>query len=372
MFKEPERRYQNAAELAADLDRFLNDEPITARPPSLTYKWGKRIKKNKWTFTAVSAAVVILLSFGAYYWIQWYKQFGGWELVYHKDFTDPDVDLNDLSFHRFDIETESEKIKPFPVSEKGMVVSSGNMLWLRDVKAEGYVRVEIVMEGAHDVELFINTQKKQTAKWSMAPRGYAAKFGAFGVIHALCINREAQWPSITYGVKDSLQAEGTCTLGIERFDGMLYLLINGRRVYMRSDTLPLRGEGFENIGFRSWGDTTIVRTITVYRRRLAMRTTPVLAGDALYEKGYLKDAFLKYLTVAEDFKDTLYEPESLCKAYLVSQEIEGISEQDREMVFSRMNSRYSDTDYFIQMQEARASALWRRGKYSASLAQLPQ
>jgi serine/threonine protein kinase len=113
MFKEPGNRYQTAADLANDLDRFLNDEPITARPPSLTYKWGKRIKKNKWAFTSAALIVVLLASFGAYYWIQWYKQFGGWELVYEKDFTDPDVDLSDLLFHLTDLETESEGIKPF-------------------------------------------------------------------------------------------------------------------------------------------------------------------------------------------------------------------------------------------------------------------
>jgi len=43
--RDPAHRYQTAAELAADLQRYLNDEPIKARPPSVVeraVKWAKR------------------------------------------------------------------------------------------------------------------------------------------------------------------------------------------------------------------------------------------------------------------------------------------------------------------------------------------
>lgn len=43
--KAPEKRYVTAKELAADLERFLNDEPIKAQPPSLSDRmgrWGRR------------------------------------------------------------------------------------------------------------------------------------------------------------------------------------------------------------------------------------------------------------------------------------------------------------------------------------------
>lgn len=57
--KEPERRYDTAAELAADLDRFLRDEPILARPPSRRYQWLKFAKRNR---SAVSLAFAALIS----------------------------------------------------------------------------------------------------------------------------------------------------------------------------------------------------------------------------------------------------------------------------------------------------------------------
>ena len=58
--KEKERRYGSAAELAADLRRYLADEPITARPSSALYQPGKYARRNKAFMGAVAAVAVVL------------------------------------------------------------------------------------------------------------------------------------------------------------------------------------------------------------------------------------------------------------------------------------------------------------------------
>ena len=63
MAKEPERRYASAGELAADLRRWLNGEPILARPVGLltrTYRWCRR----KPTVAALAASVLAVLVIG--------------------------------------------------------------------------------------------------------------------------------------------------------------------------------------------------------------------------------------------------------------------------------------------------------------------
>lgn len=45
--KEPTRRYQSAAMMADDIDRYLNGYPIQARPPSTIYQVGKLITRHK-------------------------------------------------------------------------------------------------------------------------------------------------------------------------------------------------------------------------------------------------------------------------------------------------------------------------------------
>lgn len=56
MHPEPDRRYDSAAALSDDLDRFLNGLPVQARPDSLGYRARKFVSRNRWA-VATSAAV---------------------------------------------------------------------------------------------------------------------------------------------------------------------------------------------------------------------------------------------------------------------------------------------------------------------------
>jgi tetratricopeptide (TPR) repeat protein len=57
--KEPARRYSTAAEVAEDVERFLTQRPIHARPPSALYRTGKFARRHR---TAVAAAAGVLVS----------------------------------------------------------------------------------------------------------------------------------------------------------------------------------------------------------------------------------------------------------------------------------------------------------------------
>jgi WD40 repeat protein len=68
--KEPSRRYPTAAALADDLRRYLNDEPITARPAGRlerVWKWAKRRPAHAGLATVSVAAVVALFASGWYF-----------------------------------------------------------------------------------------------------------------------------------------------------------------------------------------------------------------------------------------------------------------------------------------------------------------
>jgi eukaryotic-like serine/threonine-protein kinase len=61
--KDRTRRYESASGFAADLNRYLGDEPITARPPSTLYRFQKLVRRNQTIFIA-SGAVLVSLIFG--------------------------------------------------------------------------------------------------------------------------------------------------------------------------------------------------------------------------------------------------------------------------------------------------------------------
>ncbi|HNO77879.1 MAG TPA: serine/threonine-protein kinase [Phycisphaerae bacterium] len=59
--KDREHRYQSASEMAADLRRFLADEPIVARPASAVYQFRKFARRNKGLVTGLGVALVVLI-----------------------------------------------------------------------------------------------------------------------------------------------------------------------------------------------------------------------------------------------------------------------------------------------------------------------
>jgi tetratricopeptide (TPR) repeat protein/predicted Ser/Thr protein kinase len=61
MERDRARRYQSASDLAADIGRYLRDEPILARPPSRAYKVRKFVARNRALVTGATLAVLALI-----------------------------------------------------------------------------------------------------------------------------------------------------------------------------------------------------------------------------------------------------------------------------------------------------------------------
>jgi len=59
--KQPERRYRSVAELDEDIRRFLNSEPILARPPGTLYVLRKKLSRNRRWLTLAAAVVALAL-----------------------------------------------------------------------------------------------------------------------------------------------------------------------------------------------------------------------------------------------------------------------------------------------------------------------
>jgi serine/threonine protein kinase len=71
--KDRARRYETATALAAEVQRYMKNEPIQARPPSKIYLFQKLLRRHKFLFAsagAVSGALLIGLGLSTWLWIK--------------------------------------------------------------------------------------------------------------------------------------------------------------------------------------------------------------------------------------------------------------------------------------------------------------
>jgi eukaryotic-like serine/threonine-protein kinase len=59
--KDRTRRYETANGVAADIKRFLNQEPVVARPPSTAYRLQKLVRRNRLAFAAITSVAAVLV-----------------------------------------------------------------------------------------------------------------------------------------------------------------------------------------------------------------------------------------------------------------------------------------------------------------------
>ena len=68
--KDRNRRYETANGLALDIQRFIDSEPVLARPPSQLYRFKKLVRRNRMVFAAAGAvAMALLLGLGLSTWL---------------------------------------------------------------------------------------------------------------------------------------------------------------------------------------------------------------------------------------------------------------------------------------------------------------
>ena len=71
--KDRNRRYESANELAADLQRFLDHEPLEAGPPSAAYRLQKLVRRHRGKFAAAGLVLVTIIGGGVTTYAQYQR-----------------------------------------------------------------------------------------------------------------------------------------------------------------------------------------------------------------------------------------------------------------------------------------------------------
>ncbi len=64
--KDSQRRYQSVREFCDDVERYLHDQPITARPPSIIYMFRKLLVRQKLTFITIATILSVIIGSAAW------------------------------------------------------------------------------------------------------------------------------------------------------------------------------------------------------------------------------------------------------------------------------------------------------------------
>lgn len=70
MHEEPPRRYKTVDALIRDLDHFLNDEPLDARPDTAAYRLKKFIRRNRRSVVTAAAALLFVTALVAFFMVR--------------------------------------------------------------------------------------------------------------------------------------------------------------------------------------------------------------------------------------------------------------------------------------------------------------
>jgi len=72
--REPSARYATARAFAEDLEKYLREEPISAKPPTFGRRTYRAIRRYRAIATAVAGAILVGAGFGGYSWVRSAKQ----------------------------------------------------------------------------------------------------------------------------------------------------------------------------------------------------------------------------------------------------------------------------------------------------------
>jgi serine/threonine protein kinase len=70
MRKEPERRYSSAEQMSADIERYLEGQPIIARPDTAGYRTSKFLRRHRVSVAAGAAVVALIIGFAVAMYFQ--------------------------------------------------------------------------------------------------------------------------------------------------------------------------------------------------------------------------------------------------------------------------------------------------------------
>lgn len=302
MSKEPLRRYPSAKVFADDIKRYLNDEPITARPPSFSYKIGKKLKKNKPIVAAALAVLLVIAVAGGLLYGENLKQLFRWTLVLHEDFEyEADGSSFTANWKMLTANDEKTFVDAGVERERSWYVVAGKLLGRNSGRGIDNLTFTKNIPGNIRVEWEITPKQMNLELNSFIAgrdrtQGYTFHIGAWGNPNYFVLTKGESLEILDYKIVEGLiQVDKTHKFMMEKENNNIRLFINGRKIFDYEDYDELSGHGHQNFGFEnSGGNLIIIDNVRVYSQTLPQRISPLAVPNRLYQLGMYRQAYEQY------------------------------------------------------------------------------
>jgi serine/threonine-protein kinase len=215
--KEPERRYSSAEELASDIARYLQNDPITARPDTWRYRSSKFVRRNRGPLAALSVILVVIVGAAVVASIGWIRALGNErqaqesliELVREglRRSTDEEIAARaEAAGLKLDLQREGDERRfliDFSTGDqipKLAAFSEQIFLWLEEEREEA----EAAREVAERIVVFLNDDLLATANPSISPAGELTMREALDRAAASVESRFADKPRIEAPIRETI------------------------------------------------------------------------------------------------------------------------------------------------------------------------
>ena len=410
---DPARRYASVRQMREDIRRYQEGDTITARRPTIAYRLVTYVRKNRVAFSFGATIFLLALLFGAYSYNDWRKQWGDWTEAMNVDFSkSPDGPAQgDWLRERFVFENPqaTSEVEPWSVSHGAMAMRQHEWCWLKKVQisADSKVVVDLRFPGKPEAFQICINSKRRLRQSENDPPGYSCRFGIWGgsldLIAHNDLDRKGDLNSLLvsptrqkisdrqpYGPNENALAR-KIVLTFQRQGDTVSLSVNGKEAHREVYLMPLIGRhdphterdaNYESIGIRTWGQNVEVLRVRAFRFKLPEKASPIVAGDALVESGYLDDALRKYKTIASDYQTVSNSVAALAltKGYLLAAQLtdsNGADEQQKYFLgelrkpvalqWWQLIQGDARMNYLGRVREVEALIQWNKEMYGKAL-----
>ena len=285
MERDAAHRYVSASAFRADLDKYKNGDPVSARKHTVLYVLSKKYRKHRTVINAVGAAAAVLIISGVFFWGQRLKEIATWgRPLFTEQFSDESWRTN-----------WTQLTGTYTVTNQKLVTTDGgspNFYFLLNKKLHGSVALEMdamFLPGFKPCDLsFFFTKNTNNflsdTYYFMTGTQYNVKSGIQHYINSLSF------------VSTSLETNQWYRIRIEIDGTLLALYIDGKKICEYDDPF-VPGAGWA--GIYSYGAGDMFDNVAVYTKGVAEKVSILALGDGFYTRGDWQNAAAEYTRAAD-------------------------------------------------------------------------